>query len=65
MAFHESVWIVAGTAAIANNIGVEIDGGASGNTIGGLTATPGTGAGNVISVNAGNGIGIGGTGAGN
>ena len=32
--------------------GVEIDSGASGNTIGGLTATPGTGAGNVISGNA-------------
>ena len=42
----------AGTVACANvGDGVEIDTGASGNTIGGLTATPGTGAGNVISGN--------------
>ena len=40
-----------GMVAIANGTGVELDSGASGNTIGGLTATPGTGAGNVISGN--------------
>ncbi len=47
---------VTGTVAIANAIGVEIASGASGNTIGGLTATPGTEAGNVISGNNGPGI---------
>ena len=53
----------AGTAAIANGTdGVEIDTGATSNTIGGLTSTPGTGAGNVISGNTGNGIEITGTG---
>jgi len=47
----------AGTGALANGAyGVEIDTGASGNTIGGLAATPGTGAGNVISGNAGPGV---------
>ncbi len=40
-----------GTVAIGNGTGVEIDTDASGNTIGGLTATPGTAAGNVISGN--------------
>jgi hypothetical protein len=40
---------VTGTVTVANGDGVEVDPGASGNTIGGLTATPGTGAGNVIS----------------
>ncbi len=44
---------IAGSVAIANAIGVEIDTGASGNTIGGLTSVPGTGAGNLISGNAG------------
>ncbi len=44
--------------AIANATGVALDTGASGNTIGGLTATPGTGAGNVISGNTGNGVEI-------
>ena len=48
-----------GTAAIANNgDGVEIAGGASNNTIGGPAATPGTGAGNLISGNSGNGVEI-------
>ena len=47
-----------GTVAIANATGVEIDTGASGNTIGGLTATPGTGAGNVISGNINSGVAI-------
>ena len=38
-----------GTTPIGNTAsGVQIFGGASGNTVGGLTATPGTGAGNVI-----------------
>ena len=42
-----------GTAALGNGTnGVEIDSPATGNTIGGLTTTPGTGAGNVISGNA-------------
>ena len=45
-----------GTFAIPNGgVGVEIQDG-TGNTIGGLTSTPGTGAGNVISGNAGTGI---------
>ncbi len=52
---------ITGTVAIANATGVEIDTGASGNTIGGLTATPGTGAGNVISGNMNNGVEIDGT----
>ncbi len=49
---------ITGTVALGNNLsgdgnfsGVAIDGGASVNTIGGLTATPGTGAGNIISGN--------------
>ena len=42
---------VTGTMAVANGNGVELDAGASSNTIGGLTATPGTGAGNLISGN--------------
>ena len=45
-----------GMLAIANGTGVELDTGATGNTIGGLTATAGTGAGNVISGNSGAGI---------
>jgi len=49
---------ITGTVAMANGKGVAIDTGAAGNTIGGLTATPGTGAGNVISGNTGNGVGI-------
>ena len=41
-----------GTVALPDiSDGVEIDTGASGNTIGGLTATPGTGPGDVISGN--------------
>ena len=51
-----------GMVAIANATGVELDTGASGNTIGGLTAAPGTGAGNVISGNTNNGVEIDGTG---
>src|SRR6185312_4649348 len=43
-------------AALGNIIGVGIDSGAAGNTIGGLTNTPGTGAGNIISSNAQSGI---------
>ena len=43
---------ITGTVAIANrNDGVEIDSGASQNTIGGLASTPGTGLGNEISGN--------------
>ena len=51
-----------GTVAIGNGTGVEIDTSASGNTIGGVTSTPGTGAGNVISGNTDNGVVIDGTG---
>ncbi len=43
-----------GNDRILENIasgGISLDGGAAGNTIGGLTATPGTGAGNLISGN--------------
>jgi parallel beta-helix repeat protein len=45
---------------LGNRGGVEIAGGATNNTIGGLTGTPGTGAGNLISGNhnGGNGYGI-------
>ena len=49
-----------GALAQANSGGLEID--ASGNTIGGLTSTPGTGAGNVISGNTGDGVEITGSG---
>ena len=49
---------VTGTVAIANGTGVEIDTSASGNTIGGLTSTPGTGLGNVISGNTNDGVEI-------
>ena len=53
----------AGTAALANTGGgVQITGGATNNTIGGITATPGTGAGNVISGNGNDGIDIFGSG---
>jgi hypothetical protein len=47
-----------GTAKFGNATGVQIDTSASGNTIGGLTATPGTGAGNVISGNSGTGVDV-------
>ena len=48
---------VAGTVALSNvGDGVEIAPAPPANTIGGLTATPGTGAGNVISGNKGAGI---------
>ncbi len=55
---------VTGTVAVGNNVrpenlengGISLDNGASGNTIGGLAATPGTGAGNVISANGYAGI---------
>ena len=53
---------ITGTVEIANATGVEIDTGASGNTIGGLTATPGIGAGNVISGNTGDGVDLSGNG---
>jgi hypothetical protein len=46
----------AGTAALGNARGIDINGtGANSITIGGLTNTPGTGAGNVISGNSSNG----------
>ena len=49
----------AGTAALGNGgQGVQIDSGASNNTIGGLTATPGTAPGNVISGNDQRGVWI-------
>ena len=48
----------AGTAALANGVGLLIDSGASGNTIGGTSA----GAGNVISGNSGNGVDLQGSG---
>ena len=49
----------AGTSALANGSdGINIQNGALNNTIGGLTSTPGTGAGNVISGNGQNGIHI-------
>jgi titin len=47
-----------GATAIGNNTGVRLSNGAGANTIGGLTAIPGTGAGNVISGNSGYGIEI-------
>ena len=47
---------ITGTLAIANGEGVVIADGASNNTIGGLTTTPGTGAGNVISGNTDDGV---------
>ncbi|MGO9919363.1 MAG: hypothetical protein ACLQIB_32270, partial [Isosphaeraceae bacterium] len=53
---------ITGMVAIANGTGVELDSGASGNTIGGLTAMPGTGAGNVISGNSGDGVDLSGNG---
>ena len=45
-----------GTVAVANSAGIEFDLGGSGNTIGGLTAAPGSGVGNLISGNNGTGI---------
>ncbi len=54
----------AGTAALANgNDGIEIEAGSSGNTIGGFTATPGTGPGNLLSGNVNDGVEITGAGA--
>ena len=50
------IGLAAGGAALGNHHGVEIDGGAGGNTIGGPTSSPGSGAGNVISGNAQDGI---------
>ncbi len=48
----------AGTAALANTVsGIDVQG-SSGNTIGGATGTPGTGAGNLISGNANDGVTI-------
>jgi hypothetical protein len=52
-----------GTAALGNSgAGVEIRAGASHNTVGGATPTPGTGLGNVISGNRGYGVDVFGTG---
>ena len=48
----------AGAVARPNAAGVLIQGGATGDTVGGLTANPGTGAGNVISGNTGAGVTI-------
>ncbi len=53
-----------GTVGLGNNViaenvglgGIALESGASGNTIGGLTATPGTGAGNLVSGNATGGV---------
>ncbi len=53
-----------GTVGLGNNViaenvsygGISLEDGASGNTIGGLTATPGTGAGNLVSDNATGGV---------
>jgi Peptidase family C25 len=47
---------VAGTGAVPNNDGVKVANGAQSNTIGGLTSTPGTASGNVISGNNSDGI---------
>ncbi|MGO9923793.1 MAG: beta strand repeat-containing protein, partial [Isosphaeraceae bacterium] len=47
---------ITGMLAIANREGVVISDGASNNTIGGRTTTPGTGAGNVISGNTDDGV---------
>ena len=49
---------ITGKLAVANLQGVVIADGASNNTIGGLTTTPGTGAGNVISGNTDSGVQI-------
>lgn len=49
---------ITGTVAIGNLVGVGIDSGGSNNTIGGLTATAGTGAGNVISGNTSGGVAL-------
>ena len=52
-------WIglnAAGTGKLANAYGVQVVGGATGTVIGGLTANPGTGLGNVISGNTQYGI---------
>ncbi len=48
-----------GTVVANTGDGVQITGGATNNTIGGVTAMPGAGAGNVISGNTGSGIAIG------
>ena len=53
---------VSGTVALPNEGGVKIDSGATGNTIGGLTNVPGTGAGNLISGNSGDGVELSGAG---
>ena len=47
-----------GSAALPNHVGIQIDTAAVSNTIGGLTATPGAGDGNVISGNAGDGVNL-------
>lgn len=58
---------VTGTVALGNpNVGLNFNGGVSNNTIGGLTATPGTPPGNLISGNNGNsGMSLGGGDSGN
>ena len=47
---------ITGAHALPNVYGIEIDGGAGSNTIGGTATTPGTGAGNVISGNTTAGV---------
>ena len=57
---------LSGTGAIANNgPGIYVAGGSAFNTIGGITATAGTGAGNLISGNAGVGVELNGAGIAN
>src|SRR5262249_30203383 len=47
-----------GTAAMPNGTGVLIQSGATNNTVGGITATAGQGAGNVISGNTSDGVAL-------
>ncbi len=48
-----------GLVALGNQTGVSVGGGATGNTIGGVTSTPGTGPGNVISGDTDFGVALG------
>ena len=49
-----------GTIALPNVFGIDIASTSGGNTIGGATSVPGTGAGNLISFNGGGGLSLGG-----